>query len=161
MALKAIEEAFAERALPQTHKRGLISDDDVAQILSQAHTGFGVWIRPPFTTKRLSSLSHVTSSALPLHLRSSQYETTSQTIPPRTARLKSLTRWSLLLNSRVIYQSPTRASQDTTAGTRVGAEVIASGSFLPQLKNQRATIGESSVKVVEPRAESATMGLTA
>jgi hypothetical protein len=35
--LKAIEEAFTERGLAQLHKRELISDDDVAQILSQDH----------------------------------------------------------------------------------------------------------------------------
>jgi len=40
--LKAIEQAFAERVLAQLHKRELISDYDVAQILSQDHTGFGV-----------------------------------------------------------------------------------------------------------------------
>ena len=40
--LRAIEEAFAERVLAQLHKRELITDDDVAQILSQHHTGFGV-----------------------------------------------------------------------------------------------------------------------
>jgi hypothetical protein len=40
--LKVIEEAFAERVLAQLHKQELISDDDVAQILSQEHTGFGV-----------------------------------------------------------------------------------------------------------------------
>jgi hypothetical protein len=43
--LKAIEEAFAERVLAQLHKRELITDDDVAQILSQHHTGFGVPVR--------------------------------------------------------------------------------------------------------------------
>ena len=46
--LKAIEEAFAKRVLAQLHKRELISDDDVAQILSQDHTGFGVWMGDPF-----------------------------------------------------------------------------------------------------------------
>jgi hypothetical protein len=49
--LKAIEEAFAERALAQLHKRELISDDDVAQILSQDHTRFGVWLGDPFHDK--------------------------------------------------------------------------------------------------------------
>lgn len=49
--LKAIEEAFAERVLAQLHKRELISDDDVAQILSQDHTGFGVWMGDPFHDK--------------------------------------------------------------------------------------------------------------
>ncbi len=49
--LKAIEEAFAERVLAQLHKRELISDDDVAQILSQDHTGFGVWLGDPFHDK--------------------------------------------------------------------------------------------------------------
>ena len=49
--LKATEEAFAERVLAQLHKRELISDDDVAQILSQDHTGFGVWLGDPFHDK--------------------------------------------------------------------------------------------------------------
>jgi hypothetical protein len=40
--LKAIEAAFAERVLAQLHKRELITDDDVAKILSQDHTGCGV-----------------------------------------------------------------------------------------------------------------------
>jgi hypothetical protein len=46
--LKAIEEAFAERVLAQLHKQELISDDDVAQILSQDHSGFGGWLGDPF-----------------------------------------------------------------------------------------------------------------
>jgi len=50
--LKVIEEAFAERVLAQLHKRELISDDDVAQILSQDHTGFGVWLGDPFHDKK-------------------------------------------------------------------------------------------------------------
>ncbi len=41
VALKAIEEVFAERVLSQLHKHELISDDNVAQILSQDHTGLG------------------------------------------------------------------------------------------------------------------------
>ncbi len=49
--LKAIEEAFAERVLAQLHKRELISDNDVAQILSQDHTGFGIWMGDPFHDK--------------------------------------------------------------------------------------------------------------
>jgi hypothetical protein len=49
--LKAIEVAFAERVLAQLHKRELITDDDVAQILSQDHTGFGVWLGDPFHDK--------------------------------------------------------------------------------------------------------------
>jgi hypothetical protein len=49
--LKVIEEAFAERVLAQLHKQELISDDDVAQILSQDHTGFGVWLGDPFHDK--------------------------------------------------------------------------------------------------------------
>jgi hypothetical protein len=51
VALKAIEETFAERVLAQLHKQELISDDDVAQILSQDHTGFGVWLGDPFHDK--------------------------------------------------------------------------------------------------------------
>ena len=49
--LKAIEEAFAERVLAQLHKRELITDDDVAQILCQDHTGFGIWMGDPFHDK--------------------------------------------------------------------------------------------------------------
>ena len=49
--LKAIEEVFAERVLSQLHKQELITDDDVAQILSQDHTGFGVWLGDPFHDK--------------------------------------------------------------------------------------------------------------
>jgi hypothetical protein len=49
--LKAIEDAFAETILSQLHKQELISDDDVAQILSQDHTGFGVWMGDPFHDK--------------------------------------------------------------------------------------------------------------
>ena len=39
--LPAIEQAFAERVLAQLHKRQLITDDGVAQILSKDHSGFG------------------------------------------------------------------------------------------------------------------------
>ena len=49
--LKALEQAFAEQVLAQLHKQELISDDDVAQILSQDHTGFGVWLGAPFRDK--------------------------------------------------------------------------------------------------------------
>jgi hypothetical protein len=49
--LAAIQEAFAERVLAQLHKRELITDDDVAQILSQEYTGFGVWMGDPFHDK--------------------------------------------------------------------------------------------------------------
>jgi hypothetical protein len=49
--LKALTEAFAERVLVQLHKRELITDDIVAQILSQDHSGFGVWMGDPFHDK--------------------------------------------------------------------------------------------------------------
>jgi hypothetical protein len=49
--LKPIEDAFAERVLAQLHKRELINDEDVALILSQDHTGFGVWLGDPFHDK--------------------------------------------------------------------------------------------------------------
>ena len=51
LELKAIEEAFADRVLAQLHKRELITEDDVAQILSQDHSGFGVWMGDPFHDK--------------------------------------------------------------------------------------------------------------
>jgi hypothetical protein len=49
--LNAIEQAFAERVLAQLHKLELLTDDDVVQILSQDHTGFGVWLGDPFHDK--------------------------------------------------------------------------------------------------------------
>jgi hypothetical protein len=49
--LKALEQAFTERVLAQLHTRELITDDDVVQILSQDHTGFGVWLGDPFHDK--------------------------------------------------------------------------------------------------------------
>lgn len=49
--LKAIEDAFAETILAQLSKKELITDDDVAQILSQDHTRFGVWLGDPFHDK--------------------------------------------------------------------------------------------------------------
>ena len=48
MDLEELTQAFAERVLAQLHKRELITDDDVVQILSQEHTGFGVWMGDPF-----------------------------------------------------------------------------------------------------------------
>ena len=39
---------FGERVLVLLQGRGLISDGDVAQILSQEHSGFGVWLGEPF-----------------------------------------------------------------------------------------------------------------
>ena len=49
--LKALTQAFSERVLAQLHKRELITDDIVAQILSQDHSGFGVWMGDPFHDK--------------------------------------------------------------------------------------------------------------
>jgi hypothetical protein len=43
-----LELRFAERVLAALHKRELISDDVVTQILSQAHTGFSVWLGDPY-----------------------------------------------------------------------------------------------------------------
>ncbi len=39
---------FGERVLATLHLKELISDNDVAQILSQDHTGFSVWLGDPF-----------------------------------------------------------------------------------------------------------------
>jgi hypothetical protein len=51
-------EAFVERVLALLHKRELIADDDVAQILSQEHTGFGGYgLGTRSTIKRVSSWS--------------------------------------------------------------------------------------------------------
>ena len=44
--LKAINSRFAERVLTALCKKGLVDSSDVAQVLSQEHTGFSVWLRP-------------------------------------------------------------------------------------------------------------------
>ena len=49
--LEALTQAFGERVLAQLHKRELLTDDVVAQILSQDHTGFGVWMGDPLHDK--------------------------------------------------------------------------------------------------------------
>ena len=46
--IAALNQAFAERVLAALHKKELITDDDVLQILSQDHTGFSVWTSQPF-----------------------------------------------------------------------------------------------------------------
>jgi hypothetical protein len=49
--IEALTQAFAERVLAHLHKRELITDEVVVQILSQNHTGFGVWLGDPFHDK--------------------------------------------------------------------------------------------------------------
>ena len=46
--LEAVTRAFADRVLASLSGKELISDEDVAQILSQEHTGFHVWLGEPF-----------------------------------------------------------------------------------------------------------------
>ena len=46
MDLKALNLEFAKRVLVALCKKGLIDSSDVAQVLSQEHTGFSVWLRP-------------------------------------------------------------------------------------------------------------------
>jgi hypothetical protein len=40
--------SFSDRVLSELHKKELISDETVSQILSQQHTGFSVWVGQPF-----------------------------------------------------------------------------------------------------------------
>ncbi len=49
--LAALTQAFAELVLAQLHKKELITDDHVAQILSQQHTGFSVCLGEAFHDK--------------------------------------------------------------------------------------------------------------
>ena len=49
--LAALTQAFTERVLAQLHTRELITDEHVAQILSQQHTGFSVWLGEAFHDK--------------------------------------------------------------------------------------------------------------
>jgi hypothetical protein len=44
----AISHHFESQVLAELVTRGLITDDDVAQILAQEHTGFGAWVGEPF-----------------------------------------------------------------------------------------------------------------
>ena len=46
--LAPFTQAFAERVLAELHKKELITDDLVAQILSQDHSCFGIWLGDPF-----------------------------------------------------------------------------------------------------------------
>ncbi len=54
--LRAIEQLPSlKQVLAQLHKRELITDDDVGQMLSQDYTGFGVWFGDPFPLHQRSS----------------------------------------------------------------------------------------------------------
>ena len=77
---------------------------------------------------------------------------TSSPIPLRMGQLMSLTLLSFLLNSRVMYPRPMKASQDTTVGTHLGDGENALSSPLLPLKSQRATFVKSTVGVVGARA---------
>ena len=44
-----LTERFGERVLTSLQSRNLISDNDVAQVLSQEHTGFSVWLGEAFS----------------------------------------------------------------------------------------------------------------
>ena len=44
----ALTAAFGEHVLAALYKKELITDQDVAQILSQEHTGFSFWVGEPF-----------------------------------------------------------------------------------------------------------------
>jgi hypothetical protein len=75
--LKLIEQAVAERVLAQLHKQELITDDDVAQIPSQDHTGFGLWLGDPFHDKESEQFVARNIERAPLPWRSSHYKMTS------------------------------------------------------------------------------------
>ena len=45
---EALTRHFENEVLAQLVTRGLITDDDVAHILTQDHTGFGAWVGEPF-----------------------------------------------------------------------------------------------------------------
>ena len=99
--LKAIEQAFTELVLAQLHKRELITDDDVVQILSQDHTAFGVpvrrrlaeggWLGDPFHDKESEQFVARYIERAPLSLENSQYKTTSSPTQPKTGpRMSSI-----------------------------------------------------------------------
>jgi len=56
LGLKASDRAFAERVLAQLHKQELLAGDDVPQVRSSDHTGFGVLIWDPFHHKESKQL---------------------------------------------------------------------------------------------------------
>jgi hypothetical protein len=47
----AFNTCFAERVLALLHRQELITDEDVSQVLSQGHAGFGVWVGDAFEDK--------------------------------------------------------------------------------------------------------------
>ena len=133
-----------------------MTDEDVAQILSQDHTVFGVSAGDPFHDKeserfvaRSIERTPLTLERLSIHDDVVTYIAKDGAAPASLAvalaKAERSMPWSFLLNSRVTYQKPTRASQDTMDGIPVGAEVNALSSPLLPLKNRRATIGVSSV----------------
>jgi hypothetical protein len=181
--LQALEQAFAERVLAQLHKRELITDDDVVQILSQDHTGFGVWMGDPFHDKeseqfvaRYIELAPLSLEKLSIpdfaeatsgHFRrregpakasmATAGKTTSSPTQPKTGSRMSSTLWNFLRRFQLTSRKATSLSPDIMEGTPLGAEVNAPSSPLLPPRNKRVTIDVSSVKVVGPRASSVFM----
>jgi hypothetical protein len=122
----------------------------VVQILSEDHTGFGVWLGDPFHDKESEQFVARYIERAPLSLEKLSIQDDIAPTQPKTAQLTSLTRWSFWQNYQHIFQKPTNPSPGITDDIPVGAEANALNSFL--LQRKRATTGESSVEVVGPPA---------
>ena len=136
--LKAIEEAFAERVLAQLHKRELLSDDDVAQILSQDHTGFGVWLGDAFHDKESEQFvtRYIERDPLSLEKLSIQDDIVTYTTQDGAAHEFDALEFLAALSCHVpktYEQSP-----DTTVATPVGAEAnaLSSPSFHRRIRER-------------------------
>jgi hypothetical protein len=110
--LKAIEQAFVERVLAQLNTRELITDDDVARILSQAHTGFGVWFGDPFYDKESEQFvaRYIERAPLSLEKLSIQDDIVTYTTKEGTAHEFDALEFLALLSAQVPkpYESLTR-----------------------------------------------------
>jgi hypothetical protein len=110
--LKAIEQAFVERVLAQLHTRELITDDDVARILSQAHTGFGVWFGDPFHDKESEQFvaRYIERAPLSLEKLSIQEDIVTYTTKDGAAHEFDALQFLALLSAQVPkpYESLTR-----------------------------------------------------
>ena len=110
--LKAITQAFADRVLAQLNDRDLITDDVVAQILSQEHTGFSVWLGEPFHDKESQQFvaRYIERAPLSLEKLSIQDDIISYTTSDKTTHEFDALEFMATLSAHVPkpYESLTR-----------------------------------------------------
>lgn len=132
----------------QLHKRELITDDIVAQILSQDHSGFGVWMGDPFHDKESEQFvaRYIERGPLALDKLSIQDDIVTYTTKDQVAHEFDALEFLATLSCHIPKPYESITSMD---GTPVGVGVNALSSLqLMKQKLPRATIEESSLKVV-------------